>query len=123
MAARMQSRRFFGGAGVFWVFLWIFVRGVVFIGIFTGGFGLYIFISPPRWWRSNGGVFLRGASSFFGDRLAIFVYMCTGKVLSFAVFAPFQPEFGTFVSGTIVYMARGEIVEIWGISGVFWILG
>ena len=47
-----------------------------------------------------------------------FVYMRTGKGLSFAVFAPFRPEFGTFACGIRVYMPRAEIIEIWGISGV-----
>ena len=39
--------------------------------------------------------------------------------MAFAVFAPFQPEFGTFVCGMRVYMSGVEIIEIWGISRVF----
>ena len=37
----------------------------------------------------------------------------------FAVFAPFQPEFGTFVCGMRVCMPGVEIVEIRGISDVY----
>lgn len=39
--------------------------------------------------------------------------------MAFAVFAPFQPEFGTFVCGMRVYMSGVEIIEIRGIYGVF----
>ena len=54
------------------MFLWIFVRGVVFIGIFAEVLGLYIFISPSRWRTGYGGVFLRGAPCFFAVFWAVF---------------------------------------------------
>ena len=38
----------------------------------------------------------------------------------FPVFAAFQPEFGTFLCRMRVYMSGVEIIEIRGISGVFW---
>lgn len=44
--------------------------------------------------------------------------MCGAVDVIFAVFAPFQPEFGTFICGMRVYMFRVDIIEIRGISGV-----
>lgn len=55
---------------------------------------------------------------FFGGLEEFFVHMRTGKGLSFAVFAPFQPEFGTFVCRIRVCMPDVDIIEIRGISGV-----
>ena len=63
-------------------------------------------------------LFLAVFWNVFGGLEEFFVHMRTGKELLFAVFAPLQPEFGTFVCGMRVCMPGVKIVEIRGISGV-----
>lgn len=96
-----------------------FCVGWCIYGYLCGVFGLYIFARRPG-----------GAPCLFGGILRCFWF---GKVfwrtfgvgydVIFAVFGAKQPEFGTFISWMRVYMSRVEIIEIWGISRVFWCWG
>lgn len=55
----------------------------------------------------------------FGVMCCVSVHSSVWKDATFPVFGAKQPEFGTFVCKIRVCMPWVEIVEIWGISGVF----
>ena len=82
----------FLGTGVFWVFCGFFVRGVVFMGIFAGVLGLYIFISPSRWRTGYRGV-IKVALLFFGGILGCFLL---GKVFLLNIRVGYNVIFAVF---------------------------